>query len=62
MGIGAQRSGTSWWFGQIFRHPGVVALWGKELHYFDRFWSTELTAADSDGYHALFPSARCGYR
>jgi hypothetical protein len=55
VGIGAQRSGTSWWFGQILRHPAVVAPSGKELHYFDRFWNAEFTATDGDGYRALFP-------
>ena len=55
VGIGAQRSGTSWWFGQISRHPAVVAPSGKELHYFDRFWNAEFTATDGDGYRALLP-------
>lgn len=55
VGLGAQRSGTSWWFRQITGHPDVVAPWGKERHYFDRFWQREFTAADADGYRRLFP-------
>lgn len=55
VGVGAQRSGTSWWFRQLTGHPDVVAPWGKERHYFDRFWRREFTAADAAGYRRLFP-------
>jgi len=55
VGVGAQRSGTSWWFRQITGHADVVAPWGKERHYFDRFWQRDFTAADADGYRRLFP-------
>jgi hypothetical protein len=55
VGVGAQRSGTSWWFRQIKSHPDVVVPWGKERHYFERFWQREFTDADADGYRRLFP-------
>ena len=55
VGVGAQRSGTSWWFRQVTSHPDVVAPWGKERHYFESFWQQELTDADADGYRQLFP-------
>lgn len=55
VGVGAQRSGTSWWFRQVTSHPDVVAPWGKERHYFEAFWQRELTDADAEGYRQLFP-------
>ena len=39
VGVGAQRSGTTWWFGQIRSHPRVESPpGGKELQYFNRYW------------------------
>jgi hypothetical protein len=55
VGVGAQRSGTSWWFRQVTGHPDVVAPWGKERHYFCRFWQREFADADAEGYGRLFP-------
>jgi Sulfotransferase domain len=58
VGVGAQRCGTSWWYrGTIRSHPHVVRIAkpGKELHYFDRFWSGGQPADFVEGYHALFP-------
>jgi hypothetical protein len=58
VGVGAQRCGTSWWYrGTIRSHPHVVRIAkpGKELHYFDRFWSGGPPADFVEGYHALFP-------
>jgi hypothetical protein len=57
VGIGAQRSGTSWWYRGIEAHPGVVRVKDqrKELHYFNRFWSGELPADFAERYHSLFP-------
>jgi len=36
IGIGAQRSGTSWLFDQLSRHPEFKLPFIKEFHYFDR--------------------------
>jgi hypothetical protein len=57
VGIGAQRSGTSWWFRGLEEHPGIVTVPGraKELHYFNRFWQGELPADWIKSYHRLFP-------
>ena len=55
VGVGTQRSGTTWWFRQIIRHPGIVAPWGKERHYFDQYWGERFSAEDRDGYQELFP-------
>jgi Sulfotransferase family len=57
VGIGAQRSGTSWWYRGIEAHPRVVRVKGqrKELHYFNRFWNGEVPPRFADRYHSLFP-------
>jgi hypothetical protein len=36
--IGAQRSGTTSLFNYLVRHPGIVAPFGKEIHYFDHHY------------------------
>lgn len=56
VGIGVQRSGTSWWHSLIEAHPAVARLgWGaKELHFFDEFHSKEFTEADARRYHSHF--------
>ena len=57
VGIGAQRSGTSWWYRGIEAHPSVVRVKGqrKELHYFNRFWSGEVPPDFAQSYASLFP-------
>jgi len=59
VGIGAQRSGTSWWYRGVEEHPGVAVVEGqaKELHYFNRFWQSEPPAGFADEYASLFPRA-----
>jgi hypothetical protein len=55
--IGAQKSGTSWWFSLVAEHPDVHhdATLRRELHFFDRFSSTWPTADDIALYHRYFP-------
>ena len=57
VGIGAQRSGTSWWYRGIEAHPGVVRIKGqrKELHFFNRFWDGEMPPDFAQTYASLFP-------
>ena len=57
VGIGAQRSGTSWWYRGIEAHPGVVRIKGqrKELHYFNRFWDGRVPPDFAQTYASLFP-------
>jgi glycosyltransferase involved in cell wall biosynthesis len=57
VGIGAQRSGTSWWSALISEHPGVHVNSGipKELHFFDTFHQGEWNVQDRDAYLELFP-------
>lgn len=57
VGIGAQRSGTSWWYRGLEEHPRIAALesQAKELHYFNRFWQGEPPAEFAETYASLFP-------
>jgi hypothetical protein len=57
VGVGTQRSGTTWWFETLLEHPGIRAprKRRKELHFFDRFNRGELGDADVAAYHELFP-------
>jgi hypothetical protein len=66
VGVGAQRSGTSWWHRLILDHPSVVAPRtrvvspedkerNKELHYFDRFEQRPFAAEDAETYTRFFP-------
>jgi len=57
VGIGAQRAGTTRWFGLIAAHPQVDTLpaVGKELHYFDRFHAGGFGAEDAATYRRYFP-------
>lgn len=53
VGIGAQRSGTTWFADALCRHPGMsLAGERKELHYFDRFLHDPFTAEDAASYPA----------
>jgi hypothetical protein len=59
VGVGAPRSGTSWWFRVITAHPHVSYVRGlhpKEVHYFwGRRDRPKLSAEEIAGYHAYFP-------
>ena len=57
VGVGTQRSGTTWWFKTLLGHPQIRPPRGrrKELHFFDRFCARELLDADVAEYHELFP-------
>lgn len=57
VGIGAQRSGTSWWYHLVLDHPGVSSAPGaaKELHYFDRWWAGAPTPDELGAYARFFP-------
>ncbi len=57
VGIGAQRSGTSWWYRGVEAHPLVAAVEDqpKELHYFNRFWRGDVPADFATQYQQLFP-------
>jgi sulfotransferase family protein len=59
VGVGAQRSGTTWWFGVITTHPQICHKRGfhvKEVHFFDDLGDlAELNGATAEHYHRFFP-------
>jgi Sulfotransferase domain len=57
VGVGTQRSGTTWWFETLLAHPQIRGPKSglKEQHFFDRFCGRALTARDIARYHARFP-------
>jgi hypothetical protein len=69
VGVGAQRSGTSWWHRLVLDHPRVEGprthvatpedkARSKELHYFDRFEKRPFSSADAETYRRFFPRPR----
>lgn len=55
VGLGAQRSGTTWLYSLIAAHPDVHGEATKELHYFHRFWGRPFTDDDARTYARYFP-------
>ena len=55
IGLGAQRSGTTWLYSLIAAHPDVQGEATKELHYFHRFWNRSFTDTDAETYARFFP-------
>ena len=55
IGLGAQRSGTTWLYSLIAAHPGVQGDAVKELHYFHRYWNRPFRTADAATYAQYFP-------
>jgi hypothetical protein len=57
VGIGAQKAGTTWWFGLIASHPRVAHRDDihKERHFFNRFAARSFGSAECAQYHAWFP-------
>ena len=55
IGLGAQRSGTTWLYSLIAAHPGVHGEAVKELHYFHRYWNRPFGATDATRYAQYFP-------
>jgi hypothetical protein len=57
VGVGTQRSGTTWWFESLLDHPQIRGPRSglKEQHFFDRFCATAMRERDVASYHARFP-------
>lgn len=57
VGIGAQKAGTTWWFGLVLAHPDVShhPAIHKERHYFASYGFAPFGPADQAGYAAWFP-------
>jgi Sulfotransferase domain len=54
VGMGTQRSGTTWWHHLVTSHPGVEPG-QKELRFFDPYWRREFGDTDVARYHRSFP-------
>jgi hypothetical protein len=56
VGVGTQRSGTSWWYSLLEGHPRVQRLASatKELHFFDPFWEGPFGDEDVEAYWQCF--------
>jgi sulfotransferase family protein len=55
IGVGAQRAGTTWWYGLVCDHPEVHRAVVKECQFFDPYFGTEFTSADVRLYQRQFP-------
>jgi Sulfotransferase domain len=60
VGIGAAKSGTTWWFSLLMSHPQIHVEYEKELNYFNeqflkRLDAGKVTLADAEAYHDWFP-------
>jgi hypothetical protein len=57
VGIGAQKSGTTWWYDLIAAHPEVACREDihKERHFFDRYVVRPFGPDDRSCYHGWFP-------
>ncbi|MEO7837231.1 MAG: sulfotransferase [Acidimicrobiales bacterium] len=60
IGVGVQRSGTSWWHRVLDHHPDVHdrGPFSKELHFFDDYWRRPFDAADAAAYQCKFARPR----
>jgi len=57
IGVGTQRSGTTWWQRLLKDHPAIRTPLNrkKEQHFFDKFGRRPMEPADIERYHELFP-------
>jgi len=57
IGVGTQRSGTTWWQRLLKRHPAIKTPLNrkKEQHFFDKFGKRPMEPSDIAAYHQLFP-------
>jgi hypothetical protein len=57
IGMGTQRSGTTWWQRLLKRHPAIKTPLNrkKEQHFFDRFGKRPMEPSDIARYYELFP-------
>jgi len=59
IGVGTQRSGTTWWQRLLRDHPAIRLPRNKkkEQHFFDKFGRRPMKPEDITRYHDLFPRA-----
>jgi hypothetical protein len=62
IGVGAQRSGTTWGFELLLQHPqiGLSRRGHKEVHFFDRYGAEPMLDEDVRRYHWMFPRTEDG--
>lgn len=66
VGVGAQRSGTTWWYRLLLDHPRIELPQerdAKEFHFFDKFCTRPMEERDVRRYHGFFRRRRgnvCG--
>src|SRR5690242_18385540 len=53
VGVGAQKSGTTWWSAALRDHP-EISIATKELHFFDSMETLDPRDCPVDAYHAHF--------
>jgi hypothetical protein len=55
IGIGSMKSGTTWWYSLMIRHPQIYSpSWRKELHFFDLLIGSPYGPTQVEEYHRLF--------
>jgi hypothetical protein len=55
VGVGTQRSGTTWWWRLLCDHPRVhEPAGGKEIHFFDKYFARDFSEDDVRAYHRIF--------
>ena len=60
VGIGAAKSGTTWWFSLLMTHPEIHVEHDKEINYFNqqflnRLEAGKVTLSDAESYREWFP-------
>jgi hypothetical protein len=55
IGIGAQKAGTSWWYGLLRAHPDVADTELKETHHLITLGWRPMSERDVLSYHRYFP-------
>jgi hypothetical protein len=66
VGVGAQRSGTTWWYRLLLDHPRIelpLARESKEFHFFDKYCTRPMGDEEVARYHRWFERRRrtlCG--
>jgi hypothetical protein len=58
VGVGTQRSGTTWWWQLLCDHPRVHEAVGKEIHFFDKYFARDFSDSDVRAYHRIFSRPR----
>jgi hypothetical protein len=61
VGVGAQRSGTTWWYRLLLDHPRIELPLNreqKEFHFFDKYCTRPMEDREIERYHGWFARRR----